>query len=199
MHTTWRSAPRPSAVFRHEGSTPGPAARSLRPVSRLDTRCVHARHAPSRSTALKYYRALESNTETGRRRPESRGHDSNALYANGHLGVNANDVTSAGRSTRSVAGPARGFEGFIPGRSPTLRSEGNEDPAPAVRRNRRDLMLALVVRRHPACWPIVADLGPFAMFTRRHCDVTCSRLTRLHYGGDIPVDPAGGHCYRGPI
>lgn len=96
---------RPLAVPRHGGRTPGPAARRSSASSPERTAVTSPLgRAPFRSDALKYYRALRSNREN---RPtefgSGRDPDPMPLCTQGPSGVNANDATSMGRSTRSIA------------------------------------------------------------------------------------------------
>lgn len=143
-----RDALRPPAEIRHGGHTS-----ESEPIERFWF------------IALKYYRALRSYCETDRRRSDHSQSRSDALICTRAFGVNANDEGDGAFTTLPSYGPERQSGGFISLSCRMIWSEGNEDLAPAVRRNRRDLMLALVVRRHPAGWSIVVELGPYMVNT----------------------------------
>ena len=69
----------------------------------------------------------------------------------------------------------------------------DEDCAPAVRRKTR----SDVSRDRSVSPPMsVAANVDLAMVSRHFVSIPA---TPLSSDRDIPVDPAGGHCYRGPI
>jgi hypothetical protein len=133
MHTTRRPAPRPSAVFRHEGSTPGPAARSIStaaPPGRTERR--QAGRSPSRSTALKYYRAFGSDPQTDRRRSDDSRTRSECLICERAFGCECErDVDGAFNPLRCTDQLRRASKGLSP--DETLRLGPKEMRIPPLR------------------------------------------------------------------
>ena len=140
-----------------------------------------ARRRPSRNNALKCIRAFGWNATDNTR-------DCKAVQLGRHSWSRSKLVRIARTSVE--------FDGFIP--VTRLRSNPKKwGSRPCGTPYRWDPTLALVVRCHP-----IARRTPNSDHAMRHIYLVtslslrdCSRHPHALWAWNIPVDPAGGHCY----